>query len=149
MPRMTDKPINRPHQPNRQTARAKKLAPAAKLKIRKGDKVKIIAGKDKGEIGFVAAVSPREQKVIVLKENPENADQPLPLNAAIKHRKARMQGERSVRVRIPVPIHVSNVMILDPATNEPTRVGRRLEDGKLVRYAKKSGQLLVDAPYKG
>lgn len=121
-----------------------------KLKVRKGDKVMIISGKDKGEIGFVAAVSPKEQKVIVLKENLENEDQPLPLNAAIKHRKARTQGERSARLKIPVPIHVSNVMVLDPNTNEPTRVGRRLDEttGKLVRYAKKSGQPLVDAPVK-
>jgi large subunit ribosomal protein L24 len=118
-----------------------------KLKVRKGDKVMIISGKDKGEVGFVAAVSPKEQRVIVLKENEENPDQPLPLNAAIKHRKARMQGERSVRLRIPAPIHVSNVMVLDPDTNQPTRVGRRKsDDGKLVRYAKKSGKELVDAP---
>lgn len=118
-----------------------------KLKVRKGDKVMIISGKDKGEIGFVAAVSPKEQKVIVLKENLENEDQPLPLNAAIKHRKARSQGERSARIKIPVPIHVSNVMVLDPSTNQPTRVGRRLDEatGKLVRYAKKSGEAIADA----
>jgi large subunit ribosomal protein L24 len=102
----------------------------------------IISGKDKGEIGFIAAVAPKENKVIVLKENEENASQPLPLNAAIKHRKAKTQQERSARIRIPVPIHVSNVMVLDPKTNEPSRVGRRLEDGKLVRYAKKSGELV-------
>lgn len=113
-----------------------------KLKIRKGDKVMIIAGKDKGQIGFVAAVAPKEQKVMVLQENPENPEEYLPLNAAIKHRKARYQGERSARVRIPVAIHVSNVMVLDPKTNEPTRVGRKKEDGKIVRYAKKSGDLI-------
>ena len=120
----------------------KALANPVKLKVRKGDKVMIISGKDKGEIGFVAAVAPKENKVIVLKENEENANQPLPLNAAIKHRKAKTQQERSARIRIPVPIHVSNVMVLDPKTNEPSRVGRRLEDGKLVRYAKKSGELV-------
>ena len=120
----------------------KALANPVKLKVRKGDKVMIISGKDKGEIGFIAAVAPKENKVIVLKENEENANQPLPLNAAIKHRKAKTQQERSARIRIPVPIHVSNVMVLDPKTNEPSRVGRRLEDGKLVRYAKKSGELV-------
>jgi large subunit ribosomal protein L24 len=120
----------------------KALANPVKLKVRKGDKVMIISGKDKGEIGFIAAVAPKENKVIVLKENEENASQPLPLNAAIKHRKAKTQQERSARIRIPVPIHVSNVMVLDPKTNEPSRVGRRLEDGKLVRYAKKSGELV-------
>lgn len=127
-------------------AELKRLAKPIKLKVRTGDKVMIISGKDKGEIGFVAAVSPKEQKVIVLKENEENADQPLPLNAAIKHRKARTQGERSARIKIPVPIHVSNVMVLDPKTNEPTRVGRRKDEdsGKLVRYAKKSGDALPE-----
>ena len=123
-------------------AEIKALGKNIKLKVRSGDKVMIIAGKDKGKEGFVAAVSPREQKVIVLQENPENAEQFIPLNVAIKHRKAKSQGERSARVAIPVPIHVSNVMVLDPKTGKPTRVGRKKEDGKLVRYAKKSGELL-------
>ena len=126
-------------------AELKQKATHIKLKVRKGDQVMIISGKDKGEVGFVAAVSPKEQKVIVLKANDENPDQPLPLNAAVKHRKAKTQGQRSARIRIPVPIHVSNVMVIDPKSSEPTRVGRRLEDGKLVRYAKKSGEKLIDA----
>lgn len=116
-----------------------------KLKVRKGDKVMIIAGKDKGQVGIVAAVAPKEQKVLVLQENPENPEEFLPLNAAIKHRKARYQGERSSRLRIPVPIHVSNVMVLDPKTGEPTRVGRKKEEGKIIRYAKKSGEALPNA----
>ncbi|MDX2066678.1 MAG: 50S ribosomal protein L24 [Fimbriimonadaceae bacterium] len=140
----TAKPIRRPHQPNRKKAHAKKLAPAIKQKLRTGDQVVIIAGKDKGERGFIAAVAPREFRAIVLKNNPDNPDQPLPLNAAIKHRKAKMQNERSARVRIPVPIHLSNLMLIDPATNEPTRVGRRQEDGKLVRYGKKSGTTIPE-----
>ncbi len=114
-----------------------------KLKVRTGDKIMIIAGKDKGQVGFIAAVSPKEQRCIVLKDNPENPDQPLPLNVVIKHRKAKMQGERSARIQLPAPIHISNVMILDPKSGEPTRVGRRLENGKLVRYAKKSGEAIV------
>jgi len=126
-------------------AELKLKAKHIKPRIRRGDTVVIISGKDKGEIGFVAAVSPKEQKVIVLKTNDENPDQPLPLNAAIKHRKARTQGEKSARIKIPVPIHISNVMVLDPKTNKATRVGRRVEDGKLVRYSKKSGEILKDA----
>jgi large subunit ribosomal protein L24 len=117
-----------------------------KLKVRKGDTVKIIAGKDKGEQGFVAMVITKKQMVIVLKNNDENPDQPLPLNAAVKHRKARYQGEKSARIRIPVPIHVSNVMVVDPKTGEPTRIGRRKEGDKIVRFAKKSGELIPDAP---
>jgi large subunit ribosomal protein L24 len=124
----------------------KRLSKNVKVKIRKGDTVMIISGKDKGEVGFVAAVSPKEQKVIVLKNNEENPDQPLPLNAAIKHRKARTQAEKSSRIMIPVPIHISNVMLVDPDKNTPTRVGRREVDGKLVRYAKKSGTTIVDVP---
>jgi large subunit ribosomal protein L24 len=123
-----------------------KIKRIAKLKVRRGDRVMIISGKDKGEIGFVHVVAPKEQKVIVLTESEEQQGQWLPLNAAIKHRKARMQGERSARIKIPVPIHVSNVMVLDPDTNTPTRVGRREENGKLVRYAKKSGKTIEDAP---
>lgn len=120
-------------------AEIKRLATPIKLKIRRGDKVMIIAGKDKGEVGFVAAVSAKENRVIVLKENPENPEQPLPLNQVIKHRKAKMQGERSARIALPAPIHISNVMVLDPKTGQPTRVGKKKEGDKLVRYAKKSG----------
>lgn len=117
-----------------------------KPKIRTGDKVVIVAGKDKGQKGFVAAVSKEEMKAIVLQENEENPDQPVPLNAAIKHFKAKYQGQRSARIRIPVAIHISNLMVLDPETGEPTRVGRRKEGGKIVRYAKKSGKTINDEP---
>jgi large subunit ribosomal protein L24 len=117
-----------------------------KLRVRKGDRVMIISGKDKGQIGFIAAVSPKEQKVIVLQENEENPDQPLPLNVVVKHRKARTQGEKSARIRIPAPIHVSNVMVLDPKSEEPTRIGRRKEGDKVVRYSKKSGEVYQDLP---
>lgn len=127
-------------------AELKRLSKPIKLKVRTGDKVMIISGKDKGQTGFVAAVSPKEQKVIILQENAETPDQPLPLNAAVKHRKPRSQGERGARIKIPVPLHVSNVMVLDPKTGEPTRVGRRKEGEKLVRFAKKSGEKLVDVP---
>ena len=123
----------------------KRLANPVKLKVRRGDKVMIIAGKDKGKKGFIAAVSPKENKVIVLAENPENAEQPMPLNAVIKHRKAKQQGERRARIQLPAPLNISNVMVLDPKTGEPTRVGRRKEGDKLVRYAKKSGTTIKNA----
>jgi large subunit ribosomal protein L24 len=127
-------------------AEVKRLSKPLKLKIRKGDQVMIISGKDKGEIGTVYAVSPKEQKAIVYRPNEENPDQPTFLNAAIKHRKAKFQGQKSARLRIPVPIHVSNLMVLDPETGGPTRLGRRKEEGKTVRYAKKSGKTVTDAP---
>jgi len=127
-------------------AELKLQAQHIKVKVRKGDRVMIISGKDKGEMGFVAAVSPKEQKVIVLKENEENPDMPIPLNAVVKHKKARMEGQKSMRFRMPAPIHVSNVMVLDPKTGAPSRIGRKKEDGTIVRYAKKSGEKLIDAP---
>ncbi len=128
-------------------AEIKKRAEGVKLKVRKGDKVKIISGKDKGEFGFIAKVITRTSRVIVLKENDENPEQPLPLNAAVKHKKSRNpQAEKSARIRIPVPIHISNVMVLAPETNEPTRIGRKKEDGKTVRYAKRGGKTFKDEP---
>ncbi len=125
-------------------AELKQKSKNVKMKVKTGDTVMIISGKDKGQVGFIAAASPKENKVIVLKNSDENPDQPLPLNAAIKHRKAKAQNEKSARIKIPVPINASNVMLIDPKTNQPTRVGRRLEDGKLVRYAKKSGETIKD-----
>jgi len=127
-------------------AELKLLATQVKVKLRRGDRVMIIAGKDKGEVGYIAAISPKEQKAIILKENEENPEQPIPLNSVIKHRKARHERESSARIRLPAPIHISNLMVLDPVNGLPTRVGRRKEDGKIVRFAKKSGQALVDVP---
>ena len=129
-------------------AEIKQQAAGIKLRVRKGDKVKIISGKDKGELGYIAHVLTKSNKVIVLKENEETPDQPLPLNAAVKHKKSRNpQAEKSARIRIPVPIHISNVMVLDPKDNAPTRVGRKLDaKKKLVRYAKRSGQTFKDEP---
>ena len=126
----------------------KRLSKPIKMKLRKGDRVVIISGKDKGEIGFIAAVSPKENKVLVLKENDENPDQPLPLNTVIKHKKARVQGEKSARLRIPAPIDASNVMVLEEG-GKATRVGRRVEGGKIVRFAKRSGKTMVDAEEGG
>lgn len=83
---------------------------------------------------------------MVLQDNAANEDQPIPLNAAIKHYKAKRQGERSSRIRIPVGIHISNVMLLDPKTGDGTRIGRRKEGDKIVRFAKKSDTSLNDVP---
>lgn len=127
-------------------AEIKQQAAGVKLKVRKGDKVKIISGKDKGEVGFIARVLPAAMKVIVLKENDENPDQPLPLNAAVKHKKSRNpQMEKSARIRIPVPIHISNVMVLDEK-GTPTRIGRKKDGDKIVRYSKKTGKVFKDEP---
>jgi large subunit ribosomal protein L24 len=127
-------------------ARVKKID-VPKLKVRRGDKVKIISGKDKGQIGYVAKVFPIKQRVIVLQEDPENPDNWLPLNTAVKHFKARYQGQQSARIQKPMPIHVSNVMVVDEEDDDaPSRIGRRKEDGKLVRYFKKSDKTIKDEP---
>lgn len=125
-------------------AELKQKGKKIKLKVKTGDTVMIISGKDKGEVGIVAAASPKENKVLVVKPNDENPEQFIPLNVAIKHRKARTQGEKSARVSIPVPLDASKVMVIDPKTNQPTRIGRRVEDGKIVRFAKKSGETIKD-----
>lgn len=125
--------------------RAKQNKPN-KLKLRKGDAVMIISGKDKGQMGYIEAIDPEKMKAYVLQDNPENPDQPLPLNAAIKHRKARYQGEKSARMQIPVPIHMSNLMYIDADSQAPTRIGRRREDGKIVRFAKKTDKSIKDLP---
>lgn len=127
-------------------AEIKAASKPLKMKIRRGDKVIIIAGKDKGEIGFVAAVAPREQKVIVLKET-DNPNEPEPLNAVIKHKKAKFQNERSARIKLPAPIHVSNVQLLDPQTGKPTRVKKGTDqNGKATRVSKSSGAVIPVTP---
>ena len=102
-----------------------------KLKIKKGDIVMVMRGKFKGVKGRVIKVFPEEQRVLV--EGVVN----------VKHVKPSEQFPQGGIIEVERPIHISNVMIIDPETGEPTRVGRkRNEEGKLVRYAKKSGKIL-------
>jgi large subunit ribosomal protein L24 len=103
----------------------------SKLKIKKGDKVKVITGKSKGKIGDVLKVFPSEKKLIV-----------SGVNLAKKHTKPTQTSEGGI-VQKELPIHVSNVSHIDPKTNEITKVGYKiLEDGKKVRFAKKSGEII-------
>ncbi len=108
---------------------SKKTRFAPKLHIKKGDKVVIIAGNYKGEKGEVLEVFPKKNRAIV-----EN------VNIRKKHRKPT-QDQAGGITEIAAPIHISNIMLADPKTGEPTRIGRKLVDGKLVRYAKKSGEI--------
>ncbi|MGY6409777.1 MAG: 50S ribosomal protein L24 [Alkalilacustris sp.] len=100
---------------------------AAKLK--KGDKVVVLAGKDKGKQGEITRVMPSENKAIV-----------DGLNIAIRHTKQSAQGQGG-RIPTPMPIDLSNLAIIDNA-GKPTRVGFRFEDGKKVRFAKTTGETL-------
>ena len=107
----------------------------ASLKVRKDDTVRIIAGKDKGKTGRVLRVNPTKQKVYV-----EGA------NIVKRHTKPRTlrdtqrAQELGGIVEMEGPIHVSNVMLIDPDSGEPTRVGIKREGGRRVRIAKKSGK---------
>lgn len=105
----------------------KRFAP--KLRIKTGDKVMVIAGEDKGKTGAVVKVFPAENKAIV-----------EGIRVAKKHRKPTQTSAGGIE-DIELPIHISNLMLVD-STGAPTRVGRRVEGGKLVRYSKKSGQTI-------
>jgi large subunit ribosomal protein L24 len=100
-------------------------------KIKKGDRVVLLTGKDKGKQGSVLKVIPKESRVVVEGLNmvqrhtrPSQADP----QGGIKHKEAAL--------------HVSNVALVDPKTGGATRVGFRFEDGKKVRFAKKSGEVV-------
>jgi large subunit ribosomal protein L24 len=121
-------------------ATAKK--PTVKLKLRQGDNVMVIAGKDKGARGRVAKVMPKKMMVLVEGHDKDKDGNNVPLNAVTKHRKPRAVGEQGQRLKMAAPLHVSKVMLIDPKTDEPTRVGRRVEDGKSVRYGKKSKETI-------
>lgn len=99
--------------------------------IKKNDKVKVIAGKDKGKEGTVEKVFPAQDRVIV-----------KGINIVKKHQKPTNANPNGGIVEVEAPIHVSNVMLIDPSNNEATRVGIKVVDGKKVRVSKKSGEIL-------
>lgn len=99
-------------------------------KIKRGDKVVVITGKDKGKRGTVRAVVTKHDRVLV-----------EGVNIIKRHQRARSQNQVSQIVEREAPIHMSNVMLIDPTTDQPTRVTfRRRENGTLVRVAKRSGE---------
>ncbi len=101
-------------------------------KIRKGDRVHVLAGKDKGRRGEVVRVYPEEGRALV-----------SGVNMMKKHQKQTRVGEQGGIVSREAPIHLSNLALIDPKTDKPARVGFRvLEDGKKVRVAKGSGEVL-------
>ena len=100
------------------------------MKIKKGDNVKVMAGKDRGKTGKVMQVFPKEGKLVV-----------DGVNKTVKHAKTRKQGEKGQKIEFFGPIHASNVMLMDHKAGKPTRVGYKImEDGRKVRLAKKSGE---------
>ena len=102
-----------------------------KLKIKKGDKVIVITGKDKGKTGEVTKVLVQENKVIV-----------SGINMAKRHTKPSQESAGGI-ISKEMPIQISNVAYIDPKTNKPTRLGIKVDkDGHKVRFAKKSGEVV-------
>jgi large subunit ribosomal protein L24 len=104
---------------------------APKLKIKKGDRVVVIAGKDKGKSGEVLKVFPKDMRAIV-----------QGVNLARRHQKQTAAQEGGI-ISKEVPIHLSNLAIRDPRDGKPSRVGYKiLDDGSRVRLAKRSGETI-------
>lgn len=101
----------------------------SKLHIKKGDNVMVLAGKDKGKTGTVTRVLVDKQRAVV-----------EGVNIIKKSQKPSAQNPQGGIVEVEAPIHISNLNVVDPKTGKPTRVGRKVVDGKIVRYAKKSGE---------
>jgi len=100
-------------------------------KIKKGDRVVVLAGRDVGRAGEVIEVRPREERALV-----------RGVNMVKRHQRQTAQQEGGI-ISKEAPIHLSNLAIADPKDGKPTRVGFRvLEDGRKVRYAKRSGDLI-------
>ncbi|MBP3038155.1 50S ribosomal protein L24 [Bacillaceae bacterium Marseille-Q3522] len=101
------------------------------MHVKKGDKVKVISGKDKGKEGVVLVAYPKQNRVLV-----------EGVNMVKKHSKPSQANPQGGINDQEAPIHVSNVMPIDPKTGHPTRVGHKVVKGKKVRVAIKSGEVL-------
>jgi len=101
-----------------------------KMKIRKGDTVMVTTGRDKGKSGSVLSVMPAEGRVLV-----------QGINVVKRHTRASAQ-QRGGIVEKETPIHVSNVAVLDPKDNRPSRVGFKTVDGRKLRFARRSGEMI-------
>ncbi len=103
---------------------------SAKLHVKKGDQVVITEGSYKGKKGKVLEVFPKKNRAIV-----------EGVNIVKKHQKPTQNSEGGI-IEKEASIHLSNIMLADPKTGEPTRIGRKLIDNKIVRYSKKSGEII-------
>ncbi|WP_027415406.1 50S ribosomal protein L24 [Aneurinibacillus terranovensis] len=102
-----------------------------KLHVKSGDEVMVISGKDKGKKGRILTAFPKTGRVVV-----------EGVNLVKKHTRPNAANPQGGIVTQEAAIHASNVMIIDPKTGEPTRIGHKIVDGKKVRIAKKSGEIL-------
>ncbi|MDO4510741.1 MAG: 50S ribosomal protein L24 [Bacteroidales bacterium] len=101
----------------------------AKLHIKKGDTVCVLAGDDKGKTGRVLSIKAKENRAIV-----------EGINMVSKSTKPSAKHPQGGIIKMEAPIHLSNLNVVDPKTGKPTRVGFKKEEGKTVRYSKKSGE---------
>lgn len=101
------------------------------MHVKKGDKVKVLSGKDRGKQGTILEAFPKKNRVLV-----------EGVNMVKIHAKPSQDNPQGGILNIEAPIHVSNVLPIDPKTGEPTRVGYEVRDGKKVRIAKRSGEPL-------
>ncbi len=100
-------------------------------KIKKGDKVVVLTGRDKGRTGEVVQVMPKEERALV-----------RGVNLVKRHQRQTMNQEGGI-ISKEAPVHLSNIALADPRDGKPTRVGFRiLDDGRKVRFAKRSGDLI-------
>ncbi len=100
------------------------------MNIKKGDTVIVLSGKDKGKRGLVERALPREDRVVV-----------AGVNVATRSQKAR-RGKKGQIVEKTLPVHVSNVALIDPKSDTPTRIKIEKKDGKRMRMAVKSGEVI-------
>jgi large subunit ribosomal protein L24 len=104
---------------------------AVKMKVKKGDEVIVLTGRDKGKKGEVLRVDREKSRVLV-----------QGVNMVKRHQRPSMTSPGGIN-EFEAPIHVSNVALVDPSSGEATRVGyRTLDDGKKVRFAKRSGEVI-------
>ena len=101
------------------------------MKIRKDDNVIVISGKDRGKTGKVLKAMPKENKVII-----------AGVNVLKRHERPRKSGSKGQIIDKAMPVHVSNVMIIDPKDGKRTRVGSKVEANKKIRVTKNSGATL-------
>ena len=100
-----------------------------KLHIKKGDTVYVNAGNDKGKTGKVLEVIPAKDRAVV-----------EGVNIVSKHAKPSPKNPQGGIVKQEASVHISNLQVVDPKTGAPTKIGRKVVDGKIVRFAKKSGE---------
>jgi large subunit ribosomal protein L24 len=104
---------------------------AVKLKFKKGDKVVVISGEHKGQQGTIMSIDREKYRAVV-----------EGVNMISKHTRPSAKHPEGGIIKVAAPMNISNLMLLTPKNGTATRVGRKMEDGKIVRYSKKTGEIL-------